>query len=302
MVLFRKFWGDRRDAAPEAAAAPDSDASSPLVDALGRWERVVQLHPDRLEARLRVIDLLRELGRDGEAPPHIEQALHHHPEAKSALVVAARHRVRSGDADALGSWSDIERRWPDDPEAVGTVGDLLTDLGRFDEALERVETLRALDAERASQLRLRVLMRAGRDAEAIELLTGFAEERALEAHEMVWLARMVDANGEPGRALEIALAGLEDHPAHARLILMAVRLLEREGRHDEAFARLEEAGLCAVSREAQVRRVGLLISMERFDEADSACRTSLEEHPDDVELLTLHARSAQAKFALQRAA
>jgi len=274
-----------------------------LTEELSRWSRVLEAEEDCLDSRLRVIEILTELERNDEVARQYELAAPFHAEDLRFTVPYARHLLRSGaTADAIEWWSRIERVRPSDVEALNNLGFLFLRAGNPDEALRRAEQLEELDAGRACQLRIRSLIQSGRHEEAMTEIEADRVADSTTSMDTIELASLFTRfeNHEIARSL---LASEEDRvrsdPAVAALYL---RVLQRLGHHAEASAVLNELPRSVLVPRLRKIQAEVLISLSQFEDADSVCMSALQEDPDNVDLLKLYARSAQARFASERAA
>lgn len=297
MSLIKRVFPALRTA--RAEALPDEQP-----DALARWRRVLEVGPENIDAHLQVASALEALGRVDEACAELADASRRHPADRRPAILLGRHLFRGKDQErALDHWLDVEDRWPDSVEAISKIGTLLVRLDRADEALTQAEKLAPLDVDLADQLRIKALARLDAYEEAVELVRTIRARRALDVAEVFDVATLERARGNPAKALELVETCLAEGRSSPELMKLATELLVELDRHQEALTFLENATDDSMApRYRLTRRIRILISMHRFDEADGLAGDALDRMPNDAELLMLHAKCAQSRFELLRAA
>ena len=302
MSLMKQWFGARISAPrPDPVSSPSID---PRLEALARWQRVVEVAPDNLDARLHVVAALQKLGRENELQRALDDAAALFPDERRVVFQLARRLLNNNENEpALVRWQEIEQRWPTDVEAIGNVGFLLVRVGRAEEALEKATELDARDADRASRLRIKACQRLGRAGEAIEEFERVKARRSLDAQETYELASLHYAEGDVQRATDLTTEALERAPDHVALVRFMIRLLEHQEKPAEALELLERAPIESTAESFKLTKsIALLITLGRFDDADRRCDEALANRPDDADLLLLHARCAQNRFGSLRAA
>ncbi len=95
------------------------------------------------------------------------------------------------------------------------------------------------------------------------------------------LAALHDDRGDPQGATDLYRTALEHDPAHLPASLGLVRLLEQDGKPVAALEELRKAGIHHPNNVDVQFRIGrLLLSLERFDEAEIELAAILESAPD----------------------
>lgn len=155
------------------AGAPTKEAKLALVR---RW---LEVAPDDVDLRLRLLSLLEETGKTTEAR-RIARALHQDP------LCDARARARVGEfwlrqndrPEAIRVFSELVERAPLDPWARRRLGDLYLAHGFVDDALREYGTLARLRPDDSTNLLLlaRAAGAAGRIDEALRLEQRVSEE------------------------------------------------------------------------------------------------------------------------------
>ncbi|HTU20188.1 MAG TPA: tetratricopeptide repeat protein [Gemmataceae bacterium] len=219
------------------------------AEALGKaaecYQRVLELDPERDDARHWLALCLLDGGRAAEALPHWEQLRGRHPEDVETLVHLARCQYQLGQSDrARRLLEDVLIRHPDHVVALRSLGDILFQDNRLTEA-ERV-VCRALAVApwdyKSNDLLARILQQQGRSVEA----ESFREKtRRLEARwkQFRKAARdMADRPHDPALQCEAAAAlldlGYDD--LSLRWLLNAVHIEPQCRRGHELLARWYE--------------------------------------------------------------
>lgn len=143
------------------SAAPDATQSATEED-IAKYYALVQENPDTVEAYILLggayVQNVRERGDPadyGRAEAAFAEALRREPENVSALVgtgvlALARHEFR----EALEIGQRAVSSDPNHPGAYGVIADALTELGRYDEAIETVQTMVDLRPDLSSYSRV----------------------------------------------------------------------------------------------------------------------------------------------------
>jgi tetratricopeptide (TPR) repeat protein len=104
-------------------------------DALGDYRRVVDLAPERNDARLKLAEGLLQAHRAREAEPHFGSLLERQPDDPAVLLGLARCRLELGQTgQARQLLDDLLAAQPDNGLALGERGKLELEVGRPDEA------------------------------------------------------------------------------------------------------------------------------------------------------------------------
>ena len=152
--------------------AADANAKLALVR---RWLEVV---PEEMDLRLRLLALLEETGRFGEAEELAHQ-LRADPlaDARTRTAVGEFWLRRENEKEARRVFSEIVERTPYDPWARGRLGDLYRAHGWFDDAYREYQALARLrpDDDGVLLLLARAAAGAGRTDEALRLEQRLAE-------------------------------------------------------------------------------------------------------------------------------
>jgi arylsulfatase A-like enzyme/Flp pilus assembly protein TadD len=290
-------------AAEDAAALPDAKDNAPLLaafshgedlvargrrdEALAAYREALGINPRSVTVRLRVADMLLELGRPADAFQEYAELSLRHPDEPLYVQGMARCLARQGRGkDALALLQPAVLKFRDAAGLREELAAVLLESGRTEEAArELAAVVEQAPLQVGPRLRLgATLARAGRLREASAAFRGVLETspRSIEGREaqraLTELAgRLLDARdfAEARNAyravLDVGASG--DDAVYSNLALAAYRM----GRRDEAIEVLQQ-GLARVPGSAPLHlRAGrLLAEAGRRDEAEREYRRAIE--------------------------
>ena len=167
-------------------------------------------------------------------------------------VDEARQLENAGDwPGALALYSEILAEDPDDLRALTGAAVAAMLLGRYDEALGFQERLVAADPDDAQirvELGFNLLNHQGRPGDAAVVL-GEAVALELSAKNLTFLAQALELSGEVREAEAALRRAIEVDPAYVFSYTQLIRLLEGEGRLDDAAEVKEAAAALGLSDE-----------------------------------------------------
>jgi len=150
---------------------------------------------------------------------------------------------------AVALYAKILEEEPENLPALAAASVDLLLLGRFDEALPLQERVVALDPDEAQiriELGFNYLNHQGRPSDAARVL---GEAVALEpgAKNMTFLAQALIAAGDPTEGERRLREAIEMEPGYGHSYSILVKLLESQGRTDEAETIVEQGSLHGVT-------------------------------------------------------
>ncbi len=268
-------------------------------DAIGEFEKTLELKPDYAEARYNIGNMLTEKGRTDDAIASYRQAIGMKPDFANAHTNLGLALTRQGKIDnAIAEYRRALELAPNSAEARNNLGNLLAQRGQTDEALNQYRDAVRLNPDNAeANYNLgNALSAHGKADEAVA-----AYRRAL-----VLKPDYVDAHNNLGLALG-ALGRIDEAITHYRQALQIQPdsvvahynmglVLAARGRIDEAVDHLRRAlQLKPDLVEAHINMGALLQRQGRIDESIAVYRRALRIDPkNETARRLLEAASTQA--------
>ena len=203
-------------------------------------------YPDRVRLRLAYGRLLAEWNDNVSALEQFEKLLAHDPKNIDALYAAG---VLS---QGLVLWDEAKshfevllEHYPQEDRARLYLGQILSEQGEHDQALDLLREIAAADFYFDVQMRIGfVLSDAGRHTEALEHLADVTP-KSQDEQVRIYLAReqVLRDSGQPESALELLSAALIDIPDHPDLLYargLVTAILDRVEEHERDMRRLIE--------------------------------------------------------------
>jgi serine/threonine protein kinase/tetratricopeptide (TPR) repeat protein len=169
-----------RKAVEAGDSLPETHTSLGLIKLRYEWDwagaeraflRAIELNPDYAPAHFWYSNLLAALGRTDDCIREAEVAKRldpYSPVAQQNYARAFHYARRHGEAEA--HLRGMLERHPDYPQFLHLLGLVLVQQGRYDEAIERLERLRAINPRHAGAALGYAYGKAGRTADALEML------------------------------------------------------------------------------------------------------------------------------------
>lgn len=244
-----------------------------LEDAVAGYRKVLELERGLTEAWLGLGNTLLALGRPAEALEPLRVAASASPANAEARGYLGSALLAAGHArEALEHLVEAVRMAPSQFGHLNVAKALEFD-GRHAEALDYLVAIRAPDGQddrlAYTARRAAILHRAGDDEAAWALLAPLVERRQLNIEALETYARLCREFGSSDQALDLLdqadrALGVEATEGRRALLFASGSLLERVGRHDEAFqsfVRANELATAPYNREAYGRYVDRLIDV-----------------------------------------
>jgi tetratricopeptide (TPR) repeat protein len=221
------------------------------------WRQVLQIDPADDEARARLIEVLIEADRRGEAEPLLADLAERRPEDIRLLARLARARRDLGDeAGALKAWRRVLAVNPGEPDANQNIGEALLEAGELAAAADHLAAaapaaLKPAPAwARVVQIRRDLRDNPG-EIVALQQLSGHAATFHIKSHKR--LVALLIATGRLDEA-EPHLLMLIDHQPSALLYRQLARARQGRGRSEsEIDAWRQVLALAPDDAEAQGR-------------------------------------------------
>ena len=212
------------------------------------------------------------------------------PEDPATLLGLSQLSEENGDVDkALEYARSAERAAPSSPGPALAVGSLLTQLGKTEEALVKLNKALDFDPDNGLALVLAALTLrdVGREQEGIDLLDSARLNGVTDPFVLEQLGYLLLGAGKATQALEMAEPAfdpLEPHPGLA--LVVGLSLAETPSRRQEALRWLEEAIDLRVRNQptAHVTAGTILLEQERAAEAVAHFEAAAALVPDSPEV------------------
>ncbi|MER5262569.1 tetratricopeptide repeat protein [Actinosynnema sp. NPDC002837] len=257
-------------------------------EALAAFTEARRLAPDDWRTTGWLAVALANLTRLDEAKATAAEAVRSHPGTPKAHYVLGRvHSASYEFAEAVACYDaalDLDPRYPDAFEWKITA---LRLQHRYDEA-ERVAGAAVAAVPSVPRLHVEhawVLSDQHRHDEALA-----AVDRALAldpAHRWALESRidLLQSLGRTDDALEQAADAADRHPSDVMFLVSTAWLHAARDEHDRAMEHLDRAAAITPTHESVVRsRISILVSADRYDEAEAAAGVGLAHYPDDPDL------------------
>jgi tetratricopeptide (TPR) repeat protein len=281
--------------------------------AVAAFERALAIESGNLWASIGIARVHLERHDYQRAVERLEELLQRHPGERYALQLLGTAYRRLGRVDdasialTVGARGEPAFRDPWSEEVGQYRRGFATKLkaataeamaGQFDRALPLLEELRREspgDVALANHT-AEVLTAAGRQAEAIDLLTSIVDRRAANADTYLALASAYLASGDAARADAAADRAIALHASGARAHEIKGTIAWRSGRREEALARFEQ-GLARDPRHVRLLSWIGLIALEQKRPRDATLAFSQVLRRDPMQPDAL-AGLALSQFAL----
>ena len=209
-------------------------------------DEFLERYPDRVRLRLAYGRLLAEWNDNVSALEQFEKLLAHDPQNLDALYAAGI--LSQGLAlweEAKSHFEALLEHYPQEDRARLYLGQILSEQGEHDEALDLLREIAAADFYFDVQMRIGfVLSDAGRHTEALEHLADVTP-KSQDEQVRIYLAReqVLRDSGQAESALELLSAALIDIPDHPDLLYargLVTAIMDRVEEHEQDMRRLIE--------------------------------------------------------------
>ena len=209
-------------------------------------DEFLERYPDRVRLRLAYGRLLAEWNDNVSALEQFEKLLAHDPQNLDALYAAGilSQGLVLWD-EAKSHFEALLEHYPQEDRARLYLGQILSEQGEHDEALDLLREIAAADFYFDVQMRIGfVLSDAGRHTEALEHLADVTP-KSQDEQVRIYLAReqVLRDSGQAESALELLSAALIDIPDHPDLLYargLVTAIMDRVEEHEQDMRRLIE--------------------------------------------------------------
>lgn len=261
---------------------------SRLDDALRVTRRLVEQHPEMLDAHMALATVYEHLDRRDEAVEVMRDALRLHPDRPILYSRLARMLRTLPDRKAeIALYREILAERPDHFGTLVSLGEAQIAINDLEGALETYERIVTQHPDDLQALRRMASLEfaAGRYEQAAARLET-ALERNPEHYELAYsLGQVVRSMGDEARAIALFERVPEYHPAYLESRLQLASIYEEREDYASALVEVEELRSLRPSRALEFHTAELLTRTGRFDEAIALLEGLLAENPDDDEVL-----------------
>ncbi|MDR1963873.1 MAG: tetratricopeptide repeat protein, partial [Planctomycetaceae bacterium] len=218
-----------------------------IEDAANAFQNATQLDSKDTVAPFYLGELRMVQGRLSEAIDALEIAAQRQPtrtEIRAVLQTLGRAYERFGEPQKSAAvWNKLEQLFPEDPEMLVQIAELLESENRFDEALKRYEKLIATAGDEFSRVRyvlalVDIKLKQGNEQDALENLNKLLDHLAPES----WLAesvrdrieRIFIRNNDITGLVEFYRARLEKHSTDFEAVRRLALAMRQLGQLDDA--------------------------------------------------------------------
>lgn len=235
---FTEALNIREDAETRTHLAAAYISAGKPEEALGQMDRLVELQPDNIEARLMRIQILFLLDRDADVPTDCQHILSIDPENYQAYFQMAKAKKATG--DLFGAIADLTKCVAIKDDFSGAYqlrAELLLAMRQGAEALEDVEKVIALNPEEetAYLLRGRIHVLTGELAKAEADFQMAIELNPFNAEAYVQKSQLLAAENKLQEAEDFLTESLETLPDAAALYAERGRIRNLRGDKKGAF-------------------------------------------------------------------
>ncbi|HVS16878.1 MAG TPA: tetratricopeptide repeat protein [Thermoanaerobaculia bacterium] len=291
------------DAAGWFALARIHSDDGEVPEAIAAFEKALELAPEEPRIHLELADLLLRFQRADEAVEHAETALRLAPRSADVLVaygqiqLSRANQGRRGAVEkALEALETVREIEPGELQGMLMLGQVYQGVGRLDDAIGIYEELVRLHTDNANLKRLLIetLARAGKTERARELLHEIERLDQESIESRVALAEAESERGNHGAAIDMLEEVAGEDPRVAVLLAREYQLRSQAPALTETQARsdLERALALIESVPEEVRGAetvrlhgGVLLLLERGDEAEAVLHAAVERSSSDPQLL-----------------
>ncbi len=264
-------------------------------EAVSWYLNLLEVQPENLDARRRLIRLYREMGRLDQAMPHYRALLRQEPDSVDVVLEYGQLLEDRQDFEkAYKVFQDFAARHPQDPRIAYHCAVSLFGMGRLSEAIETLERVRA-EAPASERARIQSLLTKIQTAQVeLEL-----EAMRQQAHKedapldlrLAYVERLVAA-GQAEQATRELDVLLEQHPKEKRRVVEFIEgILERGGQQFVLLNLL--ADICLKDRDFdRCHRLYEMMSRQSLHPDEilaDGCRQILRQNPNHLPALRSHA-------------
>ena len=273
-----------------------------LEGARAAFEEARKLDPKASGPRIDLARVLALQGRTAEATGLLQDILAGDRANAAALTALVNLQVGAGQPAAAVAAAEAARlAAPDDPGILGGLGALYLRIAQPDKTMALLDAADKKDAKKVDPgllvLRAQALLALGRRPEAERMLRTLLERTPDDVLLRRRLAELLVGDKQYDEARALLREGLARRPGEPGLLAAAVATAAAEGGPQAALTRADELSRDQPGLAAAMLKGDLLMSQNRYAEAETAYRARLAGLPKDdpaVSQATIRAAEAVA--------
>jgi len=276
------------------------------LETLKRWEKVVKLKPQDVEARIKLVETNKKLSRHEKAAEILNELISDRADHPLVKILIARRETDIGDPyTAIKYWEEISENDPNNVEPLVQLASIQFKVNNFDEASRLIDSVLKLKPNnlRALMLRAKYHQKIEKYELAIQCWGIVLEKKKnyYEAQQQIVNCYMsLEKYDEAYKRVDIVIA---QHPKEIIPKIIKCKILVGMKNWNEALEFVDEQiAQYPGSIEFKIEKSRILYSMDRFDEAEDICSAILDDDSENIAVLTLYARIGQRKVSEHNAA
>ena len=285
---------------------PQTKTSNVWSAVLERWERVEQLNPNDINAKVQIILAHFNIGNIDKADKLLARLLQQHPDDLFVRLVEARHAQRTERyEEAEECWKRLAAENPSMSEPLVSLANINIVQENYDKAHSLANKALELDPNdyHAVVVKGRIYHRSEQWGEAVEAwrLVLSKVEKNFEAE--LQLASALTKIGNYQEADQLALASLEKHEFKVPFLQARLKANTKLG-NDQLVIEVADQilALQADNKSAIHAKAYALFRKEEYELSEQACNYALQVNENDMQMMTLYARIAQTQAKAIKAA
>ena len=281
-----------------SVAKDESEESGTIV----RWQRVVDANPSDKEAVRELLKAMADHGKWDNVNRLYDQMVSEHVRNYKYRLRIARIATQNKDTDRQYEiWTAMQSDFPDRLEPI-------LGLAKTDHARNEIEAslgwigkalMIAPQDNGACLLKAKIMQQQNHLDEAIELYSSLLEREREHYEAEINLASAL-LRKERYEELESRLKrSIGVHEKNQGFHLFLFRAYVKQEKIEQALKVMESLlASDETSKDANIHieNLNLLISLNKLEEADDFCEKALTVFPNNLKILTLHARIGQKKY------
>ena len=296
MSVFGFFKKDKARAVSNGAPGNGDDAQ----EALDRWQQVLALDPDNIDAKIHIANVHSSKGDNAAASALFDELEKAYPDSLVIRTAVARFLSNTNQVmESRAKWQAVFDDDSNNVEALVNIANLDLSQERYQEALataDRINTLFNQDF-RCHLVRGRVHHNQQNWEAAADAWRAVLEQKGAHYEAELHLCIALNRMGSFEDVITQLQLSMGNYPNAEALYALKRRTLTKMGKKKEALDLTTQAmERFQGSADWHYEHASLLYGLQRLEDAEIACKAAMERFGDDVRLLTLYARIGQMQL------